>query len=235
MLARPSTLILFAVNLYPFLGVLAWGWDAFVLLMLYWLETAVIAFWTVVRIATMSRARLDALGVKFGAKNATSSVGVALFVTLHAGIFMGVHLFILWGFFSGAWSRRIEGVGAFVRNLVIDTGLWLPLLAVFLLQAALVLYDALAPKLRPSSGAASDGEPLGTADGVAVIGLYVRIFVMQTTILLGAWAALAVGTAGALAVLIVLKCAVDLFSARITDKVRGSIAKAQAEKAALSN
>jgi Family of unknown function (DUF6498) len=36
-----------------------WHWDAFILLMLYWLETAIVAFWTIVRIATMPR---DALG-----------------------------------------------------------------------------------------------------------------------------------------------------------------------------
>jgi len=54
-LLLPSTLILLAANLVPLIGVFMWGWDAFVLLVLYWLETAVIAFWTVVRIATMSR------------------------------------------------------------------------------------------------------------------------------------------------------------------------------------
>jgi hypothetical protein len=43
-LLRPSVLILVAANLVPLVGVIFWGWDAFVLLMLYWLETAVIAF-----------------------------------------------------------------------------------------------------------------------------------------------------------------------------------------------
>ena len=59
LLLRPPVLILVAANLVPLIGVIAWGWDAFVLLMLYWLETAVIAFWTIVRIATLPR---DALG-----------------------------------------------------------------------------------------------------------------------------------------------------------------------------
>jgi hypothetical protein len=44
LLLRPSVLILVAANLVPLIGVIFWGWDAFVLLMLYWLETAVIAF-----------------------------------------------------------------------------------------------------------------------------------------------------------------------------------------------
>ena len=57
-LLQPSSLILIAANLVPLVGVIFWDWDAFVLLMLYWLETAVIAFWTVVRIATLPRASL---------------------------------------------------------------------------------------------------------------------------------------------------------------------------------
>ena len=38
LLLRPSVLILVAANLVPLIGVIFWGWDAFVLLMLYWLE-----------------------------------------------------------------------------------------------------------------------------------------------------------------------------------------------------
>ena len=49
----PSVLILVAANLLPIVGVVFWGWDAFVLLMLYWLETAVIGFWTIVRVVDL--------------------------------------------------------------------------------------------------------------------------------------------------------------------------------------
>ena len=89
-LLYPSTLILIAANLVPLVGVLLWGWDAFVLLVLYWLETAVIAFWTIVRIAITPR---NALGdIKFqGSDKPGAPLGLALFFTLHAGIFMGVH------------------------------------------------------------------------------------------------------------------------------------------------
>jgi hypothetical protein len=41
---RPSTLILLIANLFPLYGIAYWGWDAFVLLMLYWMETGIIAF-----------------------------------------------------------------------------------------------------------------------------------------------------------------------------------------------
>ena len=36
-LLQPSSLILIAANLVPLVGVIFWDWDAFVLLMLYWL------------------------------------------------------------------------------------------------------------------------------------------------------------------------------------------------------
>lgn len=100
-LLRPSVLILVAANLVPLIGVIAWGWDAFVLLMLYWLETAVIAFWTIVRIATLPR---DALGkIRYeGSDQTPSPLGLAAFFTLHAGIFMGVHFLFLWELFAGA-------------------------------------------------------------------------------------------------------------------------------------
>ena len=39
--------ILILSNLVPLAGLLWWGWDAFVLLCLYCLETAVIGFWTI--------------------------------------------------------------------------------------------------------------------------------------------------------------------------------------------
>ena len=43
----PYMIFLVAANLLPLAGVVFWGWDAFVILMLYWLETVVIAFWTI--------------------------------------------------------------------------------------------------------------------------------------------------------------------------------------------
>lgn len=40
-LLYPSTLILVAANLVPLLGIAFWMWDVFLLLSLYWMETAV--------------------------------------------------------------------------------------------------------------------------------------------------------------------------------------------------
>ena len=57
-LLHPSTLILLAANMLPLAGILFCGWDAFVLLMLYWMETAIIGFWMLVRVATADTASI---------------------------------------------------------------------------------------------------------------------------------------------------------------------------------
>src|SRR4051794_37375089 len=119
-LQQPSTLILIGANLVPLIGVFLWGWDAFILLVLYWLETAVIAFWTILRIATMPR---DALGdIKFeGSDKPATPLALAAFFTVHAGGFMAVHFVFLWELFAGDWARKIHGPREFVAEIIIRT------------------------------------------------------------------------------------------------------------------
>jgi Family of unknown function (DUF6498) len=78
-LLQPSALILIGTNLFPLIGVIVWDWDGFILLMLYWLETAVIAFWTVVRVATMPRSWLENIHYE-GTDQSPTPVALALFV-----------------------------------------------------------------------------------------------------------------------------------------------------------
>ena len=62
-----------------------------------------------------------------------------------------------------------------------------------------------------------------------VFGLYIRIVVMQVTIIFGAWFALLVGTTGALAFLIVVKTAMDLSFQLIAERVHAAMVKAKAD------
>jgi len=231
LLLQPANLFLLGLNLIPLLGVIAWDWDAFVLLMLYWLETAVIAFWTVVRVAMMPRGALGELQIGDD-KRTASPLGMAAFFTAHAGIFMGVHFMFLWTLFSGQWSRKIHGLRDFVDRMVIDTGLWVPLAALFVGRGALVLWETLWPYLQrrflPADEAKRPKAILGPGESI-IIGLYMRIAIMQLTILLGAWFALAVGTAGALVLLVLLKIAVDIGFEAIAEHVHSAWAKAKAE------
>jgi hypothetical protein len=233
-LLQPASLILLAINLVPLIGVMFWGWDAFVLLMLYWLETAVIAFWTVLRIAMMPKAALG--DIKFSGTDKTPvPLVLAAFFTVHAGIFMAVHFLFLWELFSGEWSRKIRGIGAFYNQIVVGTGLWVPLLALFIGRGALMLFDTVKPWLWRKLGLAerAGGQPqsmLGPGESL-LFGLYIRIVVMQVTIIIGAWFALLFGNAGALLFLVALKTAVDLSFQIIAERFHAAWLKAKMDEA----
>src|ERR1700738_2592364 len=85
-LLYPSTLILVAANLLPLVGVAFWHWDAFLVLMLYWMDTAIIAFWTMARIAMTPRQRLDDLRISSGEKSVNSPWAIVAFFVVHAGL-----------------------------------------------------------------------------------------------------------------------------------------------------
>ena len=63
-----------------------------------------------------------------------------------------------------------------------------------------------------------------------VFGLYLRIFVMQVTIIVGAWFAMLAGTTGALVFLIAVKTAVDLSFQMIGEHIHAAMLKAKAEQ-----
>jgi hypothetical protein len=215
-----SSLLLVAANLLPIVGVVWWGWDAFVLLMLYWLETAIIGFWTIARLIA-SPSPVDMSGKPLDGMSTIGRIALAAFITLHAGIFMAVHFFFLWILFSGEWANRITGVGSFMRVMIVGTDLWLPLAFLFVVRGALVMV----PALRRRLGIVGDAPPADAEN--PVFGLYVRIVVMQFTIILGAWFAVLAGdSVGPLILLIALKTAVDLFSERIARHVAAKGAEA---------
>src|SRR5262245_17409030 len=47
----------FIGNVTALYGVLYWQWDTFQLLMLYWMETVILAFWTLMRLSMLSRGK----------------------------------------------------------------------------------------------------------------------------------------------------------------------------------
>ena len=50
-------------NLIPLAGLYYWHWDPFQLLMLYWMETAIVAGWSLARIATLPESLLGRIKV----------------------------------------------------------------------------------------------------------------------------------------------------------------------------
>jgi hypothetical protein len=196
-ITAPAILIL--SNLVPLAGILFWGWDTFVLLCLYCLETAVIGFWTIWRAATMSR---DPGSV--ARRSIAGSLALAGFFTVHAGLFMTVHMAFIYILFAGPWAGKIHDARDFIRLIVIGKDLWIPLLALFVGQGAIFVNDAVNRFVfakQPLTGA-DTGEIMG--------GFYTRIVIMHVAILGGAFIVQAIGTTAPLIILVLLKIVIEV-------------------------
>lgn len=191
--------ILILSNLVPLAGILFWGWDAFVLLCLYWLETAVIGFWTILRVATLSR---DPGSV--AARSIAGTLALSGFFTVHAGLFMTVHMVFLWTLFAGPWAERVHDARDFIRLIVIGMGLWIPLVALFVGQGAVFINDAVNRFVfaKTLQGNTTIGDIMG--------GFYKRIVLMHLAIMGGAFVARMIGTTAPLIVLVLLKTAIEV-------------------------
>jgi len=213
-LLHPSTLILIATNLVPIIGVFAWGWDAFLLLMLYWMESAIIAFWTIARIATLPPGAMGPLYVN--GRPTDSRIAITSFFVVFLGIFMAGHLLFLWVLFAGEWRQRIHGLWDFYAQVVVVSGLWGVLLTLFLSRGAAFLFHVLRPDfiLAVERRIPIPGLPRPPAAGPVdagglVGGVLGRIFLMQIAIISGGYVAVLFGSRAPLFILVVLKTAVD--------------------------
>lgn len=109
--ARLQLILSLAFNAIPLAGVTFWGWSAFELIFLYWLENVVIG----VRTALMML-----LSVRFNGVIAT--LGTTAFFTVHYGIFCLVHgMFVMsmFGDASGSHPFQFAPSGS-----AITIGLW---------------------------------------------------------------------------------------------------------------
>lgn len=175
-------------NALPLLGVLLGGWDVLALLIFYWLETAIVLFWTLLTIVFWR----SPTGRRNPSDTLSRRLFVALFILLNAGIFMLVHLMLMGALFGRDGTGDTFSLPGIVSAFVVGQALWPALLAMFGYRY-LVFRDE-----------RHDPTPLP-----AIAGLYARIFVMQTVIMLGGWAMLAVGAVGGLVILVALRTALD--------------------------
>ncbi|MBI3759901.1 MAG: hypothetical protein HY269_09135, partial [Deltaproteobacteria bacterium] len=205
-LSRPGAIVLLVANLLPLAGVIFWGWDAFLLLTLYWMETIVFAFWTVVWIATADPASVATL--KFNDQRDIRPIALAVFFAFHAGMFIGVHLLFLWVLFSGDWPQRTGGVLGFFKHAIVAEGLWVPLVILFIARGVFLFGDILA-RLWRAKRAQLPQQAEQKSESV-LLELYGRIFVMQVAIIIGAWFAMVIGSVGPLILMILCKTAIDL-------------------------
>jgi hypothetical protein len=200
-LSRWESWTVVAGNLLPLLGIFYLGWDAATLVILYWAETAIVGLWLVVRLALATPAELTPVTPLVGGKPAeVGGLGLGLFVLVHAGFFMGIHMFMLSGIAPGEWTRHLASPAAFILGFIVPTGLWMPLAGLFVVRGVTTWHDIRAA--RPVTH--------------LIAGFYARIVVMQFVILLGGMVALLAGSPLVLLVLIVLlKTAFELYWERL--------------------
>lgn len=203
--------ILLISNLIPLAGVLFWGWDTFVLLMLYWAETVIIAFWTLMRILVGGDFAKNFLGEILG------RLFFFAFFLVHSSGFMLGHFIFLWAFYSGKAGRSTQLSEAFFQTLpqdfwqgiVLAHGLLIPLAVSFVGRGIAFVFEM---ARLPLWKRLVDQESIeNRSAGSLVGGLYVRIVIMHLVILAGAALAQKYGALAPLVLLIVAKTAVDLW------------------------
>lgn len=217
--------ILLISNLIPLAGVIFWGWDTFVLLMLYWLETLIIAFWTLMRIligADLSRSFIgEIIGRAF----------MFVFFLIHSGGFMLGHFIFLWAFYGKEWGHKIPvtnslsslPVEAFWQQMIVANGLFIPLAISFLGRGIAFVIEM--AKLPLWKRLVSEDAGPGRQAGALVGGLYTRIITMHIVILGGAALAQKYGALAPLVLLILAKTVIDLWLfIKIDLKGRGTTA-----------
>lgn len=180
-----STLALIAANLLPLGGVLLLGWDLAHVMILYWAESAIVGFYTVLRICVVAK---------------MLAVVVVPFFVGHFGGFMAAHFLLVYGFFIRGFGSGPADLGA-VEGL---SEIFAPLTPALV---ALVVSHGISFYLNFIGRREYVGETIASV----MIAPYRRILVMHLTIIFGGWLVMLLDTpAPALALLVAIKTAVDL-------------------------
>ena len=204
-------LLALSANLLPLVGVWRWGWNIFDVLILYWMQTVLLVFFTLLHITKVPESGLGTITVNGRARPATRRDYLMIF-SLVGGVFCAAHLLFLWVFFSGQLNRIVHGPVTFWQHMVIASGAWVALL--LNLVGGLARYLLLPPRadvvrwVFRRIGLAERDEPPGNIDGM-LAALFVRIFLMQAAIIFGAMLLQSYGTIAPLMILIVLKTLID--------------------------
>ncbi len=185
----PSAAILIAANAVPLAGVLFAHWSIYAIFLLYWSENVVVGAFNVLR---MLAAQPRNVAVDF------SKLFVVPFFCVHYGMFTFVHgLFVITLF--GPDARFSPGPAAFLAA-VQAAGIGWGILSIVLSHGFSFVHNYLL-----------GGEYRNATPPMLMTQPYARVMVLHATILLGGFAAKAMGAPlVSLLVLIGLKTAIDL-------------------------
>ena len=184
-----SALALLAANLVPLAGVLLWGWKLHEVIVLFWAESAVVGFYTLLKMAVVGRWLAIFAGVFFAG---------------HFGGFMAIHFFFIYEMFVRPLDASAREPAAYEALTRLFTPLWPALLALFLSHGFSFALNFIAR-----------GEYRGATISGLMAAPYRRVTVMQVTLIFGGWLVMALNNpVPALALLIVLKVVTDLHAHR---------------------
>lgn len=177
-----SILALVLAHGVPVLGVVLHGWDLFTVMLIYWIECAVIGFYNCLKILVVTR-RLSVVTVPF--------------FLFHYGAFMGVHFMFLVAFFGP------EGLSPKVSPLAVLGGclgmLWPAVLSLLASHGVVFIHQF----LQKREFRKADGQSLLHAP-------YRRVLVGNALLMGTGFAAVAAGAPlWAPALVVALKAAVD--------------------------
>lgn len=200
----PSVIALLFANIIPIIGVLFWNYDLGMLLLVYWAESGIIGLYTLIKmIIIATKEGIGGLSILF----------MAPFFIVHFGGFMAGHLvFILAiigsGFMPGPVDQPLSQI--FYEN---TTTIHWALLALVLSHGVSFAQNFVIKK---------EHEKLQSGDLIAAP--YGRIIVMHITIIIGAFATIALGNnVGFLILFVFLKIFIDAGAHIKEHKKLGSI------------
>jgi uncharacterized protein DUF6498 len=180
-----SGVALVLANLLPLLGVLLGGWKLEQIMLLFWAESGVIAFYTVLKMILVGR---------------WLAIVAGPFFLAHFGAFMAIHLLFIYDLFV----RGLRHAGPEPRALDALAGIFAPLW-----PALLAL--AVSHGISFAVNFLGRSEHRGVTVSSLMQAPYRRVMVMQLTLIAGGWLLMAFRTpVPALAILVVLKIVADL-------------------------
>jgi hypothetical protein len=169
----PSGILLVLVNLIPVIGVIFWGWNVYDIVILYWLENVAIGICNIPKILFAENRGANLISVNtrnhhlYKIFNYLSNIFLAGFFIVHFGGFSFVHGFfiriMMFDKSSFVINNDYSAVGAFFLALLISHGF--SLIYNYIIQGEYKKYTSSQAMVKP----------------------YSRIFVIQLTIILGAY------------------------------------------------
>ena len=190
MIGRVSLVLLVAANLLPLVGVLAWDWDVFALLLLFWCENVIIGLFGIARMV-----------VSASSETTFEGLFLPVFFLVHYGGFMFGHFMVLLFMYANSSPESIEIAGpADYYRIVIENLSWVALIALFISHGWSFVenfmgnreYDRITP-------------------GQAMALPYRRMMITHVALIVGGFLLIETGQPlGGLVLLILMKIALDL-------------------------